>query len=87
MTNLLPVVKQRVHAAIGLSGVVGGSARGQISRGTWETPWGGRGNASNAEREDITGNAAPEGSRKGPYERGSGVTPVEQRGLAGSMLL
>jgi hypothetical protein len=33
MTNLLPVVKKRVNAAAGLSGVVGGSARGQISRG------------------------------------------------------
>jgi len=41
MTNLLPVVKQRVFAAIGLSGVVGGGARGQISQGTWETPRGG----------------------------------------------
>jgi hypothetical protein len=40
MTNLLPVVKQRVYAAIGLSGVVGGSARGQISQGTWEAPRG-----------------------------------------------
>jgi hypothetical protein len=87
MTNLLPVVKQRVYAAIGLSGVVGGSARGQISRGTWETPRGGCGDAPNAEREDITVSAAPVGSRKGPYERGSGVTPVEQRGLTESMLL
>jgi hypothetical protein len=41
MTNLLPVVKQRVHAAAGLSGVVGGSARGQISRGAWEALQGG----------------------------------------------
>jgi hypothetical protein len=64
MTNLLPVVKQRIHAVIGLCGVVGGSARGPISRGTWETPWGGRGIASNAEREDITGNAAPDGVGK-----------------------
>jgi hypothetical protein len=45
MTNLLPVVKQRVNAA-----------------------------------------AALVGSRKGPYERGSGVTPVEQRGLTENTL-
>ena len=87
MTNLLPVVKQRVCAAIGLSGVVGGGARGQISRGAWETPRGGCGNVPNAERKDITVGAAPVGSRKGPYERRSGATPVEQRGLTESMLL
>ena len=40
MTNLVPVVKQRVYAASGLSGVVGGSARGQIRQGAWETPRG-----------------------------------------------
>ena len=87
MTNLLPVVKQRARAAIGLSGVVGGGARGQISQGTWETPRGGCGDVPNAEREDITVGAAPVGSRKGPYERRSGVTPVEQRGLTESTLL
>ena len=87
MTNLLPMVKQRVYAAIGLSGVVGGSARGQISQGTRETPRGGCGDVPNAEREDITVGAALVGSRKGPYERRSGVTPVEQRGLTESMLL
>lgn len=87
MTNLLPVVKQRVFAAIGLSGVVGGSARGQISQGTWEAPRGGCGNVPHAERKDITVGAAPVGSRKGPYERRSGVTPVEQRGLTESTLL
>jgi hypothetical protein len=87
MTNLLPVVKQRVNAAIGLSGVVGGSARGKISRGSWETPRGGCGDVPNAKREYITASAAPEGSRKGPYERGSGVTPVEQRGLTENTLL
>ena len=87
MTNLLPVVKQRVHAAAGLSGVVGGSARGQISRGSWEAPRGGCGDVPNAERKDITVGAAPVGSRKGPYERRSGVTPVEQRGLTESTLL
>ena len=67
MTNLLPVVKQRVNAAIGLSGVVGGSARGQISQGTWETPRGGCGDVPNAERKDITVGSALVGSRKGPY--------------------
>ena len=87
MTNLLPVVKQRVHAAAGLSGVVGGSARGQISRGSWETPRGGCGDVPNVQREYITVGAAPVGSREGPYERRSGVTPVEQRGLTESMLL
>jgi len=87
MTNLLPVVKQRVFAAIGLSGVVGGGTRGQISQGTWETPRGGCGDVPNAKRKDITVGAAPVGSRKGPYERRSGVTPVEQRGLTESTLL
>jgi hypothetical protein len=53
MTNLLSVVKQRVLAAIGLSGVVGGGARGQISQGTWETRLSG-GRATNGVREDIT---------------------------------
>ena len=87
MTNLLPVVKQRVHAATGLSGVVGGSARGQISRGSWEAPGGGHGDVPKRQREYITAGTAPVGSRKGPYERRSGVMPVEQRGLTESMLL
>ena len=30
-------MKQRVKAVAGLLGVKGGSARGQIGRGTWET--------------------------------------------------
>ncbi len=87
MTNLLPVVKQRVRAAAGLSGVVGGSARGQISRGSWETLRGGCGDVPNVGREYITVQAAPVGSRKGPYERRSPVTRMEQRGLTESMLL
>ena len=86
MTNLLPVVKQRVCAAAGLSGVVGGSARGQISRGSWETPRGGCGDVPNVRREYTTVGAVPVGSRKGPYERRSPVTRMEQRGLAESML-
>ena len=31
------MMKQRANAIVGLSGVVGGSARGQMGRGTWET--------------------------------------------------
>ena len=87
MTNLLPVVKQRAFAAIGLSGVVGGGARGQISPGAWETPRGGCGDAPNAKREDLSVGATLVGSRKGPHERRSGVTPVEQMGLTESTLL
>lgn len=34
--SLQSMVKQRVKEAIGLSGVVGGSAWRSISRGTWE---------------------------------------------------
>ena len=30
-------MKERVNAAIGPPGVIGDSARGKISRGTWET--------------------------------------------------
>ena len=86
MTNLLPVVKQRVYAAIGLSGVVGGSAREKISRGAWEALQGG--SESEQRRAGIYNRRGGlEGSRRGPYERGSGVTPVEQRGLTESMLL
>lgn len=33
-----PTTKQRVSAVAGLLGVKGGSARGEIGRGTWETP-------------------------------------------------
>ena len=32
-----PATKQRVGAVVGLLGVKGGSAHGQIGRGTWET--------------------------------------------------
>lgn len=34
-------MKKRVWAAIGPPGVIGDSARGKISRGTWETQRGG----------------------------------------------
>jgi len=33
-----PTTKQRVSAVAGLLGVKGGSARGEIGRGTWEPP-------------------------------------------------
>ena len=44
---------QRAIEPIGLAGVIGDSARGQIGRGTWEIRrgWGG---GLNARREDIT---------------------------------
>jgi hypothetical protein len=41
-------MKKWVQAVAGLSGVRGGSAQGQISRGTWETRYGG--DTENAER-------------------------------------
>ena len=37
--------------------------------------------ATNARREKHNRRGGPEGSRRGPYERGSGVMPAEQRGL------
>ena len=46
-------MKQRERALVGLSGVVGDSARGQISQGTWETRSGG-GQAIDCQREEIT---------------------------------
>src|SRR5205085_4939299 len=47
----------------------------------------GRGKATGPERPEGIHNqgAALAGSRRGPYERRSGVTPVEQRGLTGSI--
>jgi hypothetical protein len=47
------MVKKREYAAIGPPGVVGDSARGKMSRGTWETQCGG-GLFTNVWREDIT---------------------------------
>jgi len=38
-------------------------------------------------REYITKEPALAGSRRGPYERGSGVTPAEQRGLTETLLM
>jgi len=38
-----PAIEQRVSAVVGLLGVKGGSARGQIGRGTWETHRGANG--------------------------------------------
>jgi hypothetical protein len=81
-----PVVKQQAQAAIGPSGVVGDSARGKISRGAWEALSGGSGSNQRAAGIHNRG-GGPAGSRKGPYERRSGVTPVEQRGLTESMIL
>src|SRR5476649_1521564 len=69
----------------------GGEATGICSHRAFRGGWGQRawtdqsrnlgdpsgwcGDVPHAEREDITVGAAPVGSRKGPYERGSGVTP------------
>jgi len=47
------MVKQRVRAAIGPPGVIGDSACGKMSRGTWETQCGG-GRLTNMWRENIT---------------------------------
>ena len=47
------MVKKRANAAIEPSGVVGDSARGKMSRGTWETQRGG-GLFTNVWRENIT---------------------------------
>jgi hypothetical protein len=47
------MVKKRVYAAMGTPGVIGGSARGKMSRGTWETRRGG-GLFTNVWRENIT---------------------------------
>ncbi len=52
-TSPVPMVKQRAGAAIGPPGVVGDSARGQISRGAWEGR-SGVGYPRNVWREDIT---------------------------------
>jgi hypothetical protein len=47
------MVKKRVYAAMGPPGVIGDSARGKMSRGTWETQRGG-GLSTNVWRENIT---------------------------------
>ena len=47
------MVKKREYAAIGPPGVVGDSARGKMSRGTWETQRGGV-LFTNVWRENIT---------------------------------
>ena len=47
------MVKKRVYAAMGPPGVVGGSARGKMSRGTWETQRSGE-LSTNVWRENIT---------------------------------
>jgi hypothetical protein len=48
-------MKEWVNAVVGLPGVRGCSAQGQISRGTWETRQGGGvATQSNRQREPIT---------------------------------
>ena len=47
------MVKKRADAAIGPPGVVEDSARGKISRGTWETQRGGK-EVANGRWEQIT---------------------------------
>jgi len=47
------MVKQRAEAAIGPPGVIGDSACGKMSRGTWETHCGG-GSVANMWWENIT---------------------------------
>ena len=71
-------------AFVGLSGVVRDSARGQISRGTWETRSSG-GWIINEVREDIT---VPRLVRESDrlIVAMKRVTTVERRGLHGSVL-
>ncbi len=66
--------KQRASAPIGPPGVRGDSARGQISRGTWETRRG-AGQSRNVWREDITVGR--------PRRESEGVIVVEKPGNAG----
>ena len=63
----MPAMKQWARAVAGLAGVVGDGAWRQIGRGTWEARRGGGGDDANVLKEYITLEAAPFGSRTGPY--------------------
>ncbi len=82
--SLLPAGKQRAEAPVGPPGVIGESARRQTNADRWETRRGVRKEvypkADNGGGETITCLSAAAGNRTGSYERGSGATPVEQRG-------
>ena len=67
------MVKQWERAITGLSGVVGDGARGQISRGTWETRRGGL-----RERADVRGECITLGRLC------LGVGPAHSSGEAGN---
>jgi len=74
------------EAVVGLSGVLGDGARGQIRRGTWEARRRGRGN-----RQRLGGIHNP-GSGSGresdrPIVAGRRVTTEERRGLSREVLL
>jgi len=72
--------KQRAQAPIGSSGVIGDSARGEISRGTWEARRG-ESDGLNREREDMTA-SGPRRESERPIVATKRVTTVERRGLA-----
>ena len=60
-------------AAAGLPGVRGGSAQGQISRGTWETrPGSGAAARGNRQREHITASGPGRESERPVVARNSG---------------
>src|SRR5208282_2455205 len=80
-------MKEWVQAITGLSGVVGDSARGQISRGTWETRRGGvsqrLGGIHNPSGGLVSGVGPAHISREAGNDRGakgSGRKHVEVRG-------
>jgi RNA-directed DNA polymerase len=74
-------MKQWVEAVTGLPGVRGGSAQGQINRGTWETRPGSRiERRSNRQREQITAVGPCRESERSIVAR-KRLTPVERRGL------
>ncbi len=75
-----------VRAVVGLSGVLGDGARGQISRGTWEARRGG-----GRDRQRLGGIHNPESGTGRESDRpivaGKRVMTVERRGLSREVLL
>jgi len=78
------MVKKRAEAAIGPPGVNGDSARGQISRGTWETRWG-EGDGLNGGWKDITARW-PRRESEGFIVAKKRLIPVERRDPTGNTL-
>ena len=75
-----------VGAVVGLSGVLGDGARGQIRRGTWEARRGG-----GRDRQRLGGIHNPESGTGRESDRpivaGKRVMTVERRGLSREVLL